>query len=136
MNVAKKITIAQRDEPAGEILNRSMIAKRRAISAIAGRVATEEVGDQRIRRGGEDEAHRDRQHEGDDLVAGQRRHRRADRQERAGDQQGAEIARRDHAHVRIAEVTNRQHDRERQRQRDRAKCPCREELANAPPGPG
>ena len=65
---------------------------RRAIVGQRRRVAGQEVGDHRIGRDGEHEADRDAEDEGDHLVLGQRRQRRADREEGAGDQQRADIA--------------------------------------------
>ena len=76
----------------------------------------------------EAQAHHAAHHEGDDLVAGQRRDARADGEERAGHQQAAEIAGEDDAVVGIAEVVDGDPEREGERQRDCGEYPGGEEL--------
>jgi hypothetical protein len=67
--------VAHADDASGEVLE---AVDHRDPAGDVGQdrgIAGEEVGDHRIGRDGEDEAHGDREDEGDHLVAGQRRHR-------------------------------------------------------------
>ena len=77
----------------------------------------------------EQKADRGRQHEGDDLVLGQRRDRRADREQAAGHQPAADVAGEDHAVVGVAQIVDREPEREGQHQRDADEQPGRQELA-------
>ena len=77
----------------------------------------------------EHEAHDHREDEGDDLVARQRRHARADREKAAGHQEAADVGGEDRAVVRLAEIVDGDPDREGEREREAGEQPGGEELA-------
>src|SRR3984957_17146734 len=119
--------IAQADHAAGEVLE--PVDHRDAPCDLGERrrVARQEIGHNGIGGDGEHEAHRDGEHEGDHLVLGQCRQGRSHREERAGHQQRADIARGNHAVVRPAQDVDGDDERERQEQRDGAEHPgCKE----------
>src|ERR1700735_2952602 len=89
--------VAQADDATGEILE--PVDHRDAPCDVGEhrQALRPEVGYDRIGWRGEHKADGNSEHEGDHLVLGRRRQRRTHRQERAGDQQRTDIARRDHS---------------------------------------